>query len=137
MMNRRNRLRRAALVLALLVLAAIVTGVAASATKTVIPKQLTGKWRRNGVMMTVNSKGGSVGIGTDSARFSHVTAHRLTISGPTSISGAVCSGTGTYRWKIHHGAVILELKLTKIHDGCKDRVRQSAGVWFPVRRPLV
>jgi hypothetical protein len=45
-MNRRNRLSRAALVLALLVLAGIVTGVAESATKTAIPKQLTGRWGR-------------------------------------------------------------------------------------------
>jgi hypothetical protein len=45
-MNRRNRVGRAALVLVLLVLAAIVTGVAESAVKTAIPKQLTGRWSR-------------------------------------------------------------------------------------------
>jgi len=127
---------RAALVLALLVLAAIVTGVAASATNTAIPKQLKGKWRRNGDVMTVHSKDGSVVFDTASARFSHVTAHRLTISGPTSISGPVCSGTGTYRWDVI-GEPGHELKLTKIHDECKDRVRQFAGRWFAVRRPLV
>jgi hypothetical protein len=44
-MKRGNRLYRAALVLALLVLAATVTGVAASATTTAIPKQLTGNGR--------------------------------------------------------------------------------------------
>jgi len=41
-MKQGNRLRRAALVLAPLVLAAAVTGVAASAAKTPVPRQLTG-----------------------------------------------------------------------------------------------
>src|SRR5215471_3415151 len=61
-MNRRNRLRRAALVLALLVLAAIVTGVAASATTTAIPEKLTGKWERNHGMRMVVSPRGAVEI---------------------------------------------------------------------------
>jgi hypothetical protein len=132
MRNRRNRLRRAALVLALLVLAAIVTGVAASATKTVIPKQLTGSWSRLGIGGITVSPRGRVTInpfGTDHARFSHVTAQRL------NISRYSCSGTGTYRWTIlNHGDVIgepgHELKLTKIHDACKQRVGLFSGRWF-------
>jgi ABC-type phosphate transport system substrate-binding protein len=40
--KRRRRLRRAAFVLALLVLAATATGVAESAAKTAIPEKLTG-----------------------------------------------------------------------------------------------
>src|SRR5215472_16104794 len=97
MMNGRNRLRRAAVLLALLVLAAIVTGVAASATTTAVPKQLTRTWRRNGVVMTThsNGKGGYAdGLAMGDLDFSRVTAHRLVIgAGP-------CSGTGTYRWKV-------------------------------------
>ena len=123
MMNGRNRLRRAALVLALLVFAAIVTGVAASATTTVVPKQLTGMWIRGGGMregMFV-SPGGKVRIGefvAYHAELSRVTAHRLRISGVVS-----CSGTGTYRWQIAHN----QLKVTKIHDACDMRVGLLAG----------
>jgi hypothetical protein len=130
MMNRRNRLRRAALVLALLVLVAIVSGVAESATTTVIPKQMTGKWDR------INSDGGVMVIGRRGkvnvtkhwssnprwyqAKF-NVTAQGLTISGPRS-----CSGTGRYLWTIYQGVVGnidgWYLSLTKIHDACKARV---------------
>ena len=100
-MNRRNRLRCAALVLALLMLAAIVTGVAAAATKTAIPKQLTGNWYRpshRGWVLTVrsNGKGGfTQGLGGGDLEFSPVAAHRLAIRG-----GACWSPAGTYHWKV-------------------------------------
>src|SRR5215831_294297 len=120
-MNSRNRLRRAALVLALLVLAAIVTGVAASATKTAVPKQLTGAWLHRGGMGVGKSMivgpGGKVRFGRGGvayhAKLSRVTAHRLRISGVVS-----CSGTGTYRWQVAKR----QLKVTKIHDACEMRV---------------
>jgi hypothetical protein len=131
-MDRRNRLRRAGLLLALFVLAAIITGVAASATTTVIPKQLTGDWSKNqGLGISVSPQGTVKwnDFRVYHARFSHVTKHRL------SISGYSCSGTGTYRWTIlNHGDVIgepgHELKLKKIHDACKGRVGVFAGRWF-------
>jgi hypothetical protein len=119
-MNRRNRLRRAGLVLALLVLAAIVTGVAASATKTAIPKQLTGKWRRDSWVMTIQSNGrGGISNGWDAGdlEVSRVTAHRLTL-----FLAAPCTGTGTYRWRV----ASRQLKLTKIHGGC---VAWIPGTW--------
>jgi len=140
-MNRRDRLRRVALVLALLVLAAILTGVAASATNTLVPKQLTGGWSRLGTSVRSISVGprGKVTIypfGDDHARFSRVTAHRLSISGPASmVDPGPCSRTGTYRWtiaKIPYGDIYKpghRLTLTKIHDACKDRVREFAGRW--------
>jgi len=140
-MKKGTRLRRAALVPALLVLAAIVTGVAASATETLIPKQLTGTWSRLGPpgedRITVSPRGKiTFPLRTDHARFSHVTAHRLSISGPGSIvDPGPCSRTGTYRWtiaKIPYGDVYKpghQLTLTKIHDACKDRVRHFAGRW--------
>jgi hypothetical protein len=56
--------------------------------------------------------------------FSHVnvTAHRLTISGPRS-----CSGAGTYGWTIYNKAFTgWLLRLTKIHDSCKARVNLFA-----------
>jgi len=138
-MNRRNGLRRAALVLALLLLAASVTGVAVSATKTVVPKQLTGKWGLlvPQAVMVVGPRGNvslSKGApwhkaGWYHARFSRVTAQkhhgRLSISGPRS-----CSGTGTYSWKIsrergwNHG---YQLAFTKINDACKLRVNLWTG----------
>ena len=126
-----TRLRRAGLVLALLVLAAMVTGVAESAATTVVPKQLTGRWGRGGVLMAVSSRG-KVEIDVYHAKFSRVTAHRLTVSGvPT------CSGTGTYRWKFTNiqGASD-KLKLKKIHDACRVRVGLFAGTWltaYPMR----
>jgi hypothetical protein len=141
MLTRRNRLRRAAHVLALLVLAAIVTGVAASATNTVVPKQLTGGWSRLGTSVRSIGVGprGKVTIypfGTDHARFSRVTAHRLIISGPASIvDPGPCSGTGTYRWTIAtipYGDIYKpghQLTLTKIHDACKPRVGLFSGRW--------
>jgi hypothetical protein len=125
MMNRRNRLRRAGLVLALLVLAAIVTGVAASATTTAVPKQLIGKWESgNGTLMVVGPRG-KVNFskaeinkaGWWHAEFSHVRAHRLSISGPRS-----CSGTGTYAWEFTTGFGGGQLRFHKIHDACKLRV---------------
>jgi len=127
MMNRRNRLRRATLVLALLVLTAIVTGVAESAPKTAVPEKMTGRWERGDGEVMVVGPGGKVNIskaminkaGWYHTKFSHITAHRLNISGPRS-----CSGTGTYRWGIIHrtwpGGYLF--KLTKIHDACKLRV---------------
>jgi hypothetical protein len=138
-MNTRKRLRRAALVLALLVLAAIVTGVAASATTTVMPKQLTGKWGIPDTqqVMVVGPRG-KVNIskaapwhkaGWYHTKFSRVTAHkhhgRLSISGPRS-----CSGTGTYSWKISHEGGLsnsYQLAFTKIHDPCKLRVNLWTG----------
>ena len=125
-------MRRVVLVLALLVLAAIITGVAASATKTAIPQHLIGTWRiinggPSGVMVVgprgnVNrSKGDTSKAGWYHTKFSHVTAHRLSISGPRS-----CAGTGTYRWGISRhvslGASGYRLTFRKIHDACKLRV---------------
>lgn len=115
-------------VLALLVLAAIITGVAASATTTAVPEKMTGRWERgDGEVMVVGPRG-KVNIskamtnraGWFHTTFSHVTAHRLSVSGPRS-----CSGTGTYRWAIIHGHPLAGgyvFKLTKIHDACKLRV---------------
>ena len=138
-MKRGNRLRRAALVLALLVLAAIVSGVAGSATTTVVPEQLTGKWglppqERE---MVVGPRG-KVSIskaapwhkaGWYHTKFSRVTAHkhhgRLTISGMRS-----CSGTGTYSWKIWYEGPLgrgYQLAFTKIHDACKLSVNLWTG----------
>jgi len=135
-MNRRNRLRHAAIVLALLVLAAIVTGVAASAANTVIPKQLSGRWGRGGdktdVLMVVSPRGKVDINDTYHAKFSRVTAHRLSIGGIPS-----CSGTGTYRWKFtNHQHSSDKLKLTKIHDACQVRVGLFSGIWltaYPLR----
>jgi hypothetical protein len=124
MMKRRNRLCRAGLVLAPLVLAAIVTGVAASATNTAIPKRLIGRWESgNGTVMVVGPRG-KVNIskaminkaGWYHTKFSRVTGHRVSISGPRS-----CSGTGTYAWGFHTGFGAW-LFFTKIHDACKQRV---------------
>jgi hypothetical protein len=134
-MKRGNRLRRAGLVLALLVLAAIVTGVAASAAKTVVPKQLQGSWKRNGWTMHVYSFGlvviwgGQVDEGD--AEFSRVTAHRLTIGDATFLSSSCSGTTGTYRWTITHRPPFrgAQLKLKKIHDACKPRGNLFAGVW--------
>jgi len=144
-MKQRNRLRRAALVLALLVLAAIVTGVAWSTATTVIPKQLTGHWTRpvtDGAGFSVNPRGKvtmTPGFIHYRARFSRVTKHRLSISRQGLAAGGPslwsCSGTGTYRWttaKIPYGDIYKpghQLTLTKIHDACKDRVRVFAGRW--------
>jgi hypothetical protein len=145
MMNRGNRLRRAALVLALVVLAAVVTGVAASAATTTIPKQMARRWQRDisveqGQTRMVVSRRGRVEIDQicssyapatctsydGHAEFSHVTAHRLRISGIPS-----CSGTGTYRWTstLSDGfgfSRVPHLRLTKIHDACKARVNLFA-----------
>ena len=116
-----------------------VTGrVAASAATTVIPKQLTGDWWQ-GREMFVGPRGkvAIYDMQAVHARFSRVTAHRLSISGGT-LPGlplpASCSGAGTYRWTVlNHGDVIgepgHELKLKKIHDACKQRVG-LAGIWF-------
>jgi hypothetical protein len=120
-------MRRAALFLALLVLAATVTGVAQSAAMTAVPKQLTGKWTRNGWGMTIYSSGlGGIGRGLSGGdvEFSRVTAHRLTFGGgPVSAS---CSGNGRYRWKVAGH----RLKLKKINDACKPRVHVLAGIWW-------
>ena len=134
-MNRRNRLRRAAPLLALLVLAAIVTGVAASATTTAVPKQLTGKWGlQDGVVMVVGPRGkvniskamiNKAPAGWWHTKFSPVTAHRVSISGPRS-----CPGTGTYSWKIWYEGPLgrgYQLAFTKIHDACKLRVNLWTG----------
>ena len=121
-MNRGNGLRRAALVLALLVLAATAAGVAPAAAKGGIPKQLTGSWRGGGqgVLMVVSAKG-NVTVSDFVAWFSHVTAHRLTVSGVP-----LCSGKkGTYHWKVANG----HLRLKKIHDACKPEVGLFAGTW--------
>jgi hypothetical protein len=142
MTKRRHRLRRAALVLALLVLASIVTGVAASATTTAVPKQLTGEWGLPDTQMVmVVGPRGKVNVskgapwhkaGWYHAKFSRVTADkhhgRLNISGPRS-----CSGTGTYHWKIFHPTGwfrgTYSLAFTKIHDACKPRVSMFADTW--------
>ena len=140
-MNRRNRLRPAALVLALLVVAVIVTGVAESATNTV-NKQLTGKWEivnggPQGVMVVgprgevnFNKAADTSKAGWYHTTFSHVTAHRLSISGIPS-----CSGTGRYRWTVRLSATLGgaddTLRLRKIHDACEARVGLfAAGVWW-------
>jgi hypothetical protein len=138
MLTRGNRRRRAALVLALLVLAAIVTGVTASAAKTVVPNQLIGNW--DGPQQMVIGPRGKVEIkkhvGWYHARFSQIAAHekhrewvgRLSISGIRS-----CSGTGTYRWKITNrgsisGGRTYVLKFTEIQDECEPRVNLLAPV---------
>jgi len=144
-MKRGNRLRRATPVLALLLLAATVTGVAESATKTANPKLLTGRWNQwdhgKSTVMVVSRPGRveidqscSASLTTpatctsydDHAEFSHVTAHRLRISGIPS-----CSGTGRYRWTITLartwvGSRDYAFRLTKIHDPCKARVNLFA-----------
>ena len=134
-MNRRNQLRRAALLLALLVLAASVTGVAAPAAKTVVPKQLQGNWKRNGWAIHVYSSGYAEvfvrSVDGGPALFSRVTAHRLTI-GDLTVMSSSCSGpTGTYRWTIAQRPPLrkAQLKLKKIHDVCKLRGNLFTGTW--------
>ena len=135
-MKRGNRLHHAALVLALLVLAAMVTGVAVSAADTVVPKRLTGDWSRNQDLTIHVSPRGKVEWSSfflQHARFSRVTAHRL------NISRYSCARTGTYRWTIttrvlDPGIVVeQDLSLKKIHDTCTDRVRMFAGRWYRYR----
>jgi hypothetical protein len=125
MMNRRNRLRRAALLLALLVLAAIVTGVAASATNTVVPNQLTGRWGE----MVVGRRG-EVTIRRDRwyhLKVLHVSSQKFGQRGWLVISGMPsCSGTvGAYGWWIgghlFHGGEWLNFK--PIQDACKQRLQ--------------
>lgn len=137
-MNRKNRLRHVPLVLALLLLAAIETGVAASAAKTVIPRRLTGAWGRGGdnYGLIVVSTRGKIEIkvieGAYHAKFSRVTAHRLTVSyvpGLTVSALPSCSRKGTYRWKVANH----QLELKKIHDACEPRVGLFAGVWLRAR----
>jgi hypothetical protein len=134
-------------------LAAIVTGVAESATTTVIPKQLSGDWGRGGETygrMVVSPQGrvriDQVCSASSSATclgyhghatFSRITAHRLTISyvpGLTISDVPSCNKTGTYRWKFTNilGASD-HLKLKKIHDACQPRVHLFAGIWLGTR----
>jgi hypothetical protein len=131
-MKRGNRLRCLPLVLALFVLAAIVSGVAASATTTAPPSSLTGSWGRpnwGGDLLFVRPRG-KVLIrenGWHHGRFKRLAAHRLRISGIRP-----CFGTGTYRWGITHDNDALSshygywLKLRVIHDACKLRVNLLA-----------
>jgi len=124
---------RATLVLALLLFATIVTGVAASATKTVVPNQLTGRW---GGMVV--GRRGKVNIHRGRwyhLKISHVTTHSgwgwLSISGMPS-----CSGTATYGWAIRpHGFAGGEwLNFKKVQDACKQRDQLlTIGVWGPHR----
>ena len=145
---------------ALVVAAATVTGVATAGHTSArqgqagytgtIPKQLSGAWGRGGDTYgrMIVSPRGRVEIdqvcGTSSsstcrgyhghAKFSHVTAHRLTISyvpGLTVSDEPSCNRTGTYRWKFTNiqGASD-KLKLTKIHDECRVRVGLFAGIWL-------
>jgi hypothetical protein len=144
--KRGNRLRRAAIVLALLVFAAIVTGVAQSTATTAVPKLLAGNWEGPywPRQMVIGARG-KVEIGAGRGyhgEFSHVTAHkkhgrdewvgRLSISGIRS-----CSGTGTYRWTITNlrslsGGSSCFLKFTEIHDACQLRVNLLTGNrWGP------
>jgi hypothetical protein len=119
-------------VLALLVLAAILTAVAESATKTVVPKRLIGRWGRahQTVLMVVSTRGKIDIDSTYHASFSHVTAHRLTVSGIPS-----CNTTGTYRWKFtNHQHSSDRLTLTKIHDACGIRVGLFVGSWLTAYR---
>jgi len=132
-MNRRHRLRRAAPVLALLMVAAIVTGVAASAANTVVPNELTGRWAlHNGTVMVVGPRG-KVNIHHERwyhARFLRVTEHGL--HGRLSISGGPrsCSGTGTYGWKTWYGLSGGSfLHFTTIRDECKPRVDLLGSHW--------
>ena len=128
-MNRRNRLRRAALVLALLVLAASVSGVAGSATKTVVPGQLTGRWALpfSRTVMVVGPRG-KVNIHHERwyhAKFLRVTEYGLAPLGWLTISGGPrsCSGTGKYSWKTWDGLTgRFFLHFRTIHDPCKPRV---------------
>jgi hypothetical protein len=136
MLTRRSRLRRVALVLALIVLAAIVTGIAASATSTVVPNQLTGKYGLTGrwallyggTVMVVGPRGNVTihrGRWWYHAKFLRVTEHGLAPQGRMSISGGPrsCSGTGTYAWAQWYGLTPGQfLHFTTIHDACKPRV---------------
>ena len=142
-MNKRTRLRRGGLLLALLVLAAIVAGVAASAANTLLPKQLSGDWGRGGKIygLIVVSPRGKVEIHQlnydGHAKFSRVTAHRLSVSyvpGLTVSDVPSCDRTGTYRWRFTNiqGASD-QLELKKIHDACKARVHLFAGIWLRTR----
>ena len=110
------------LVLVLFVLAATVTGVAASATSTVSTQAADRKvaWRgRRGADDRPSQR--PVSVFDFVARFSPVAAHRLTISGVP-----LCAGkTGTYHWKVAHG----RLRLRRIHDACKQEVTLFAGTW--------
>ena len=153
--KRRARRRRALTAVAMVALAALVTPVAvvrlgggtgapvalAAPSSNLLPKQLTGGWSRLGKPGVDSISVGPRGkvtwpLATVHARFSRVTAHRLSISSPASITDpGPCSRTGTYRWtiaKIPYGDIYEpghQLTLTKIHDACKDRVRQYAGHW--------
>jgi hypothetical protein len=154
--KRRARRRRALTAVGVVALAALVTLVAvvrpgggtgapvalAAPSSVLLPKQLTGGWSRVGPPGSRSISVGPQGkvtiypFGTDYSRFSRVTKHRLSISGPASITGpGACSGTGTYRWttaKLPYGDIYKpghQLTLTKIHDTCKDRVRDFAGRW--------
>ena len=122
-----------------------------------IPKQLSGAWGRGGDTygrMIVSPRGrveidqvcGASSSATclgyhGHAKFSRVTAHRLTISyvpGLTVSDVPTCDRTGTYRWKFTNiqGASD-HLKLTKIHDACKPRVGLLAGIWLGTRTSIV
>jgi hypothetical protein len=130
MITRRSRLRPATFVLALLVLAPIVTGVAASATKTAIPRHMIGSWWRpnwGGDLLFVRPRGKVLirDSGWHHARFKRVAHFRLRVSGIRP-----CPGTGTYSWTMRStdddmliGHV---LKLRVIHDACKLRVNLLA-----------
>ena len=68
------------------------------------------------------------------AKFSRVTAHRLTISyvpGLTISDEPSCNRTGTYRWKFTNiKGASNHLKLKKIHDACQARVHLFTGTWL-------
>jgi hypothetical protein len=127
-------------------LAATLTGVAASAAKAAPPTPLTGRWARpnwGDALLFVRPRGKVEirEVGWYFARFKRGAAHGLRISGIRS-----CSGTGTYRWTItYHGDPLsshngYELTFKKIHDACKLRVNLLADrSWWrskPIPPPL-
>ena len=101
-------------------------------------RHVTGTWARwgNTYTLIVVRPRGRVVIASDKLRgginyaeFSHVTAHRLTISfmpGQDVSEFPSCTQTGTYHWKTKG---TWPLKLLKIHDACKPRVDVFAGNW--------
>jgi hypothetical protein len=134
--------RRAGLVLAVLVLAAVVTGCATSAAKTVTSaakiltpeQQLARNWfGQDGMVSIYVNRQGTVTIhelATGHAKFSHITAHRLTISG-------MCPAkTGTYSYKFVNQHLegkrrpFHDLVITEIHDPCASEGRMFATTWL-------
>jgi hypothetical protein len=135
----RRRICSAIVVLAAVAVTTAATGMAAEKTaKRPLPAKLVGKWTRNitvadwekagapedesfvGLTTMVVKANGSVSIIDFLAKFSSVSAGRLTISDVPA-----CSGAGLYQWKRVGG----HLTLTKLRDGCPAEVGLFTGVW--------